>query len=123
MSEESQMSDAQQLEHDRQAMSALAPKLRGLAAQINSGVDEAQARSSGAVSGFVDPGLAALLSFSEILASLGRAAATHISAMAGISELGAVAQTPGQVDALRARIESLPPVFSTKPDEVGNSAC
>ncbi|MBF9328435.1 hypothetical protein HA134_16915 [Mycobacteroides chelonae] len=107
------MSEAEQLVHDREAMSALAPKLRGLVARIDAQVDEAQAKVSAMRQGNVDPGLAALLSVSEALTEAERAAAARISAMAALSELGALAQTTGQVDALRARIESWPPVFRT----------
>lgn len=121
MSEKPQMSEAEQLVHDREAMSALAPKLRGLVARIDAQVDEAQAKVAAMRQGNVDPGLAAVLSVSEALTEAERAAAARMSAMAAVSELGAVAQTTGQVDALRARIESWQPLFRTEP-EGGNTA-
>ncbi|MDO3019343.1 hypothetical protein P5V65_08880 [Mycobacteroides abscessus subsp. abscessus] len=112
MSEKPQMSEAEQLAHDREAMSALAPKLRGLVERMNSDAEEAQAKISVVRRGNLDPGLAALISVSDALTEVGRATAARISAMAAVSELGAVAQTTGQVDALRARIESWPPLWN-----------
>lgn len=121
MSEKPVRSEAEQLVHDREAMAALAPKLRGLVARIDAQVDEAQAKVAAMRDqGPVSPGLEALLSVSDALAEVEKAAAARMSAMAAVSELGAVVQTTGQVDALRARIESWPPLWKEE-SESGES--
>lgn len=94
MPEKPKRSEAEQLAHDRAAMSRLAPEARALAAKLAAGNEQAREQMSALASG--EHACAAM--------------------KAGIAELGAVAQTTGQVDALRARIESLPTVFRTEPD-------
>ncbi|WP_139360083.1 hypothetical protein [Mycobacterium sp. D16Q16] len=117
MSEKPQRSQAEQLVHDREAMAALAPKIRESAAKLAAGNAAARAKMSALAS--EEHACAAMKAMGELNASLfavGDGLVAWMSAMAGIAELGAVAQTTGQVDALRARIESLPPLWNQKPD-------
>lgn len=117
MSEKPKRSEAEQLVHDREAMARLAPEARALAAKLAAGNEQTREQMSALASG--EHACAAMKAMGELNASLfavGDGLVAWMSAMAGIAELGAVAQTTGQVDALRARIESLPTVFRTEPD-------
>ncbi|MBV0918243.1 hypothetical protein KC238_13380 [Mycobacteroides chelonae] len=111
MSEKPVRSEAEQLVHDREAMAALASKLRESAAKLAAGNAAARAQMSALTS--EEHACAAMKAMDELsttLASVGDRLVAWMSAMAGIAELGAVAQTTGQVDALRARIKSWPPL-------------
>lgn len=112
MSEKPVRSEAEQLVHDREAMGRLAPQARALAAKL--AADNEQVRAQMLAMASEEHACAAMKAMGELgttLASVGDGLVAWMSAMAGIAELGAVAQTTGQVDALRARIESWPPLW------------
>ncbi|BBZ84277.1 Uncharacterised protein [Mycobacteroides abscessus subsp. bolletii] len=114
---------AEQLSRDRVALTWIGPKLRRLAQDVGAEIAATQREVAAPISAapnnsqeYASPGLEAVDRLStEVLPAITRALAERISATAGIAELGSLAETHGQIDALRARVRSWRPLGRENP--------
>ncbi|WP_032689037.1 hypothetical protein [Mycobacteroides abscessus] len=114
---------AEQLADDRAALTWIGPKLRRLAQDVGAEIAGTQRELAALISAapnnsqeYASPGLEAVDRLStEVLPAITRALAERISATAGIAELGSLAETHGQMDALRARVRSWRPLGRENP--------
>lgn len=114
---------AEQLDHDRAALTWIGPKLRRLAQDIGAEITATQREVAALISAapnnspeYASPGFKAVDRLStEVLPAITRALAERISATAGIAELGSLVETHGQMNALRAQVRSWRPLGRENP--------